>query len=89
MPEKARELLNEALDGRPVWVRPPKGGLERFSGLGRSKLYQLAAERRIRSVSLRSPGQVKGCRLFNLASILEYIERCEIESLAAGAEVAE
>lgn len=42
-------------------------------GLSRSYLYKLAEERRIRSVSIRKPGALKGRRLFDCASIREYI----------------
>ena len=59
-------------------MRPPRGGgLEFYSGLSRSKLYELEAAGKIRSVSIREPGAQKGCRLFHLESILKFIERCE------------
>ena len=60
-----------------MWVRAPKVGVEHFSGFSRAKLYLLHGEGHIRSVSIREPGQVKGTRLFNLTSILDYIEQCE------------
>lgn len=74
---KARELLMEHLAGLPVWVRSPKQGTEFYSGFARSKLYELAGKGAIRSVSIREPGQLKGTRLFHLASILEFIAKCE------------
>ena len=40
-------------------------------------LTKLAGTGAIRSVSIREPGQVRGTRLFNLASILAFIEKCE------------
>lgn len=42
-------------------------------GLSRSYLYNLANERKIRSVSIRKPGALKGRRLFDCASIREFI----------------
>jgi hypothetical protein len=48
-----------------------------WCGLTRAKLYSLTAEGHIRSVSLREPGQIRGCRLFHLKSIFDYFERCE------------
>jgi hypothetical protein len=48
-----------------------------YSGFSRAKLYELAGTGAIRSVSIRQPGQIKGTRLFNLASILAFIEKCE------------
>ena len=69
----------------PVWVRAPKTGHERFTGLTRPKLYELAGKNLIRSASLREPGQLRGCRLFNLKSILDFIAGCETEAtIAAG-----
>jgi hypothetical protein len=60
-----------------VWIRAPKSGPEHYSGFTRSKLYELDAKGRIRSASIREAGQVKGTRLFNLQSILDFIESCE------------
>ena len=70
-------LLKDRDGGIPIWIRSPKGRLEHYTGLSRAKLYELAGEGLIRSVSLRKPGQVKGTRLFNLQSILRYIEEQE------------
>ncbi len=83
---KARELLKEQTNGLPVWVRAPKTGPEFFSGFSRAKLYQLAAEGKIRSVSIREPGAIKGTRLFHLGSILAYIEKCEAEATVENVE---
>ena len=66
--------------GLPVWVRAPKRGHEFYSGCSRPKLYEWAGKGFIRSVSIREPGRIKGVRLFHLASILGFIERCEIEA---------
>ncbi|MFZ0827542.1 MAG: hypothetical protein WAO02_08975 [Verrucomicrobiia bacterium] len=66
----------------PVWVRAPKRGHEFYSGCTRPKLYEWAGKGFIRSVSIREPGKIKGVRLFHLASILAFIERCEIEAKA-------
>jgi hypothetical protein len=71
---KTAELLNDCAGAMPVWIRPPKRGTEFYSGLSRPKLYQLAAEGKIVTRSLREPGQIKGTRLFLLASILSLIE---------------
>jgi hypothetical protein len=73
--ERANELLRERTGPLPVWVRPPKNGNEYFSGFSRSKLYLEEKKGNIRSVSIRSPGQTKGTRLFELKSILDFIER--------------
>lgn len=74
---RAEELLNDRTGARPVWVRAPKSGVEFYSGSSRAKLYEWAGKGFIRSVSIREPGQIKGCRLFNLESILAFIDACE------------
>jgi hypothetical protein len=71
------QLANEHDGNLPVWVRAPKCGHEFYSGCSRAKLYEWAAKGFIRSVSIREPGRIKGVRLFHLASVLEFIERCE------------
>ena len=72
----AQAVLAEQHAGRPVWVRPPKLGQEFYSGLTRAKLYELAGAGRIKTASLREPGALKGCRLFHLQSILDFLETC-------------
>ena len=71
----AAELLQDRDGPLPVWVRAPRRGHEHYSGLTRAKLYHLAALGVIQARSLREPGRVRGCRLFNLRSILEFIDR--------------
>jgi len=72
---QAQELLQERTNGLPIWIRAPKVGTEFYTGLSRSKLYQLAGDGKIRSHSLREPGQIKGTRIFNLKSILDFFDR--------------
>lgn len=82
---RAQSLLSEAHNGLPVWVRAPRtNSVESYSGLSRAKLYELATEGHIRSVSIRKPGQIKGTRLFNLGSILGFIEKQEKEFALSG-----
>ncbi len=92
--DRLAALLAERDKGLPVWVRAPKTSKvkgestlpEHYSGISRSKLYQLAAEGSIRSTSIREKGQLKGTRLFHLASILSFIERNEANAAERGAE---
>jgi hypothetical protein len=74
------QIMNDRDGSLPVWVRAPKRGHEFYSGCTRPKLYERAGKGFIRSVSIREPGKIKGVRLFHLASILGFIERCEMES---------
>jgi len=82
---RVNELLSERQGTLPVWIRSPKSGLEFYTGLSRGKLYAAAAQRHIRSVSIREPGQLKGTRLFELNSILAWIEKCEAEATTRSA----
>jgi hypothetical protein len=72
---KLNELLQDRNGLLPVWIRAPRKGNEYFSGFSRSKLYVEAGKGHIRSVSIRERGQTKGTRLFELKSILDFIER--------------
>lgn len=76
---RAGELINERRGGLPVWVRAPVRGPEHFTGLSRAKLYDLTGKGQIRSRFLREPGAIRGCRLFDLRSILDYIERAGVD----------
>lgn len=68
--------------GLPVWIRSPKVGTEYFSGFSRAKLYELAGSGLIRSVSIRDdPKASKGTRLFHLQSILDYVLKCEANTI--------
>lgn len=67
----------------PVWVRAPSHGPEFFSGFSRAKLYQLAAEGRIKTKSIHDPGKERGTRLFHLGSILELIDSVPDDKIEA------
>ena len=73
-------LLAEQHQGLPIWVRAPAKGGERFTGLSRAKLYELAGKGRIRTCCLKEPHMQRGTRLFNLPSILAYIEQQEAQT---------
>jgi hypothetical protein len=73
----AKELLQDQSNGRPVWIRSPKQGVEFYTGFSRARLYQGAADGEFRSVSIRKPGMVKGTRLFHLQSLLDFIAKGE------------
>ncbi len=57
----------------PVWIRLPEA--VRLTGLSRSKVYELLSAGRIRSSSLRDPGQRHATRLIDRADLLAFIER--------------
>ena len=78
---KVNELLAER-DGayRPVWVRAPRaGGTEHYTELSRGKMYALEAAGLVKTASLKPPGAIRGVKLFNLKSLLAYIETCATE----------
>jgi len=57
---------------QPVWLRVPQA--VHLTGLSRSKVYELLAAKRIKSASLREPGQRHATRLIDRASLLAFIE---------------
>jgi hypothetical protein len=50
-------------------------GLRSMFGIGRSLAYQLVSEGAIRSISLRRKGNTRGKRLFNVASVREFLSK--------------
>lgn len=72
--QQVADLLADRQGALPIWFRPPLGHLEPFTGLSRTRLYRLAAAGHIRSISLRQPGMLKGTRLFNMPSLLAYLD---------------
>jgi hypothetical protein len=57
---------------RPEWLRIPDA--TRFSGLGRSSLYELIKEGRVKSVCLRKRNNIRGIRLINADSLNAFLE---------------
>jgi excisionase family DNA binding protein len=55
-----------------LWLRVPQA--VQLTGLSRSKVYELLAAGRVRSASLRDPGQRHAVRLIDRADLLHYIE---------------
>jgi hypothetical protein len=79
--------MSDTLTTQPKWIRAPKSGTEHWTGLNRSKLYELAGKGLIKSISLREPGQKRGTRLFHLESIFDLYERMEANAqVEAGAK---
>ena len=71
----AKEAIDRMRELRPpIWIRAPVRGTEYWTGFSRSKLYQLEKDGKIRSKAIKEPGQKSGTRLFELASILAFIE---------------
>lgn len=75
-PQAAQAIAARDDKDLPIWIRGPRGGSrDHYCGLGRSRLYQLAAEGKIKSASLKPAGALRGTRLFHLGSILSLIEK--------------
>jgi hypothetical protein len=72
-----KEEFYKKPDTLPVWVRAPVRGPEHYTGLSRGKLYELSSKKLIRSFALKDSGAARGCRLFHLQSVLDYIEGIE------------
>jgi hypothetical protein len=57
--------------------------VERLYGIKRGSLYNLLVDGKVQGVLLRVRGQKSGIRLFDLASVREYIRQCQGEQEAA------
>ena len=66
---------------QPEWARIPDA--IKFSGIGRSRLYQLFDSGEVLSVCLRDPQKVRGIRLINLKSLNDYISSFQGDKLSA------
>ncbi len=66
------ELPSQQTKLRPEWIRPRQA--TQIFGMGRSKLYELIAQNKIKTVSMRSRGAKHGTRLISYDSLAEYLE---------------
>lgn len=57
---------------KPEWLRI--AGAVTLYGIGRSSLYELIAEGKIKSVCLRQRGSARGIRLISADSLSAYLE---------------
>lgn len=57
---------------RPEWLRPRQ--VPHYFGIGRSKLYELIFEGKIRTVSMRERGAKHGTRLVSYDSLSSYLD---------------
>lgn len=65
---------------KPEWLRMPKPGHTcPVTGLSRAYLYRLATDGKIKTVSLRDRGKLRGVRLISYDSLLAYIEKAGAE----------
>ena len=72
--------VSAAIAQKPEVIRLPKAGtLCAFTGLSRTKLWEILCTRKVKTVCLRRPGALKGARLVHLQSLLDYLH-----SLAEG-----
>lgn len=58
-----------------------------FSGLGRSKLWEILQSGKVRSIVLRKPGALRGARLIRLqgaGGLLDYLDSMESETPVGG-----
>ena len=57
---------------RPEWLRIDAA--VRLFGISRSKIYELIADRKIKSFCLRERNKIKGIRLISYDSLSEFLE---------------
>lgn len=76
------QLIREALGGASNQEFIPQyadsKGLARLTGISRSHAYRLAAEGKIESACIKSPGGIRGKRLWYIPSVLRFLESCKV-----------
>ena len=65
--------MQHASTTRPEWADCK--GINRIFSIGKSTLYRLEAEGKIKSSSLRERGKLRGKKLFSCDSVAAYIEK--------------
>ena len=69
---------------QPEFIRLPKPGEQcPLTGLRRSQLHMLINEGKVRSISLRKRGHLRGTRLIVVDSLLGYLRGLEAEQAPA------
>lgn len=73
-----------AAASRPEYIRLPKAGaLCPWTGLSRSKLWELLKKGDVHTICLRKHKTAKrGARLIKLASLLAYLDKLPVEQVA-------
>ena len=75
---------------QPEWIRLPRPGEhEPRTGLTRSVISRLCAEGKVKSITLRERGKLRGVRLVRLESLLGYLRDLDATQNAAVASAAE
>ena len=65
---------NATIPAMPEFIRLPRPGtLCPWTGLSRSKMWEVLQSGKVKTVCLRRPGAAKGARLIHLAGLLEYL----------------
>jgi hypothetical protein len=62
------------------WIRPSQ--IPVIFGISRSVGYELIASGKIRSVALRKPGRIRGCRLISTDSVRSFLAKLAEEQEA-------
>ena len=57
---------------KPEWVRPAQA--TKIFGIGRTKIYELIADGKIKTASIRPRGATKGTRLISYDSLAAFID---------------
>ena len=77
MPNKIMQLTSAPVVAGNTNQTLPEFGrvidVQKLFGIKRGILYRWIADRKIKSVCIREPGNIQGVRLIHLASVREYI----------------
>ena len=69
--------IRDPISQQPEWIRPSQ--ITVVFGISRSLGYELLSSGKIRSVVLRKPGNIRGCRLISADSIRAYLSQLAAE----------
>ena len=69
-----KDLAQVSVDRfQPEWLRID--AVVKLFGISRSKIYELIADKRVKSFSLRDRGAIKGIRLVSYDSLCRFLDR--------------
>jgi hypothetical protein len=72
--------IRDPISQQQEWIRPAQ--IPEIFGISRSVGYELIASGKIRSVALRKPGRIRGCRLISTDSLRNYLAKLAEEQEA-------
>tara|TARA_R110002012_G_scaffold285937_1_gene477221 strand:- start:2282 stop:2518 length:237 start_codon:yes stop_codon:yes gene_type:complete len=69
-------------DITPIYIRPPRSGNCPYTGLSKSKIFQLIRGENppVKSIAMRESANARGTRLIHFQSLLDYIASFDLQN---------